>query len=200
MKKLSFILLILLTSQESFSQNFFGNILNRMTFGIKAGANLSNFTNADFATDGLAGFHLGGTMNYRISNHFSIQEDIMYSTQGAKLKNNTFGKDKIDLAYLAVPIMIRYSLNNGLYLEGGPQANMLIKNEDKEIFPDGFADKVDAGIAAGIGYQFKDGLIKNSGISARYYQGFMDVGKSNLNNSLNNFHNTTLQVSVFYVF
>lgn len=194
-------MMVLFTAQASFAQNFFDKVLGRMTFGLKAGGNYSNFTNANFDTEGLAGFHVGGTMNFRISDHFSIQEDILYSTVGAKLKNSNglFSSEKIKLSYLSLPILLRYSTNVGFFIEAGPQANMLIKDADDTGLGD-FADKVDAGVAGGIGYQFKAGPVKGLGISARYYQGFMDVGKFNSSTIKKDFNNSVAQLSLFYTF
>lgn len=170
MKKLFLIGLVLFTAQASFGQSFFQGMLSRLSFGVKAGGNYSNFTGADFDTEGLAGFHAGLTMNFKLSESFSIQEDILYSTQGAKLKdNNMLPGKKIELAYLSVPILLRYQTPFGLYLEAGPQANMLITDAKDTGFED-FADKVDAGVSAGIGYQFKEGPVKGLGIGANIFQ------------------------------
>lgn len=196
MKKLPLIVLVLFIAQGSFAQNF----LSRMTFGLKAGGNYSNFTNANFETEGLAGFHVGGTLNFRLNEKFSIQQDILYSTQGAKLKSTTpFGGEKIELSYLSVPILIRYTTKVGFYIEAGPQANMLIRDADVTGFDD-FADKADAGVAAGIGFCFKGGPVKGLGIGARYYQGFMDVGKFSSLTINKDFYNSVGQLSLFYTF
>ena len=86
MKKLMLICLVLV-SAKSFSQSIF----NRLEFGLKAGANASNFTNANFPTDPLIGFHGGATVAFKITNNFLIQEEFLFSTQGAKIKGGTLG-------------------------------------------------------------------------------------------------------------
>lgn len=200
MKKILFALLIALMAQNASSQNFFDRIMNRMTFGVKAGANYSNFANKDFDTDAVAGFHVGGTMNYRISEGFSIQEDILYSTQGAKIKNSDFFEDnKINLSYLSIPILLRYRTSSGIYFEAGPQANMLLSDAKSTGFED-FADTIDAGAAAGLGYQFNSGSAKGLGMGIRYYRGFTDVGAFKSSSVKSNFNNTNAQLSLFYTF
>lgn len=197
MKKLFLIGIALLTAQLSFAQT---SIWDRFSFGLKAGANYTDFDNANFETEGLAGFHAGAIINFRITDNWSIQEDFLYSTQGAKLKNNMFGSDaKIKLSYLAVPIVVKYHSNIGLYGEIGGQANMLIKDAENTGFGD-FADKVDAGMVGGIGYQFRQGPAKGLGIGARYYYGLMDVGKFNSTTIKSDFKNTNIQLSLSYIF
>src|SRR6185369_6659505 len=87
MKKLLFMSLIL-TSTHCFSQGMVKGLLGRLTFGLKAGANYSNYMNADFATDGIVGFHAGALVNFRLSNSWSVQEEFLFSTQGAKMKDD----------------------------------------------------------------------------------------------------------------
>lgn len=80
MKKIFLSAFVLLTAQLSFGQSFFGGIMDRLSFGVKAGGNYSNFTDAGFDTEGLAGFHAGLVVDFRISDNWSIQEDFLYST------------------------------------------------------------------------------------------------------------------------
>lgn len=76
---------------------------------------------------------------------------------------------------------------------------MLIKDADKTGVGD-FANKVDASAAAGIGYQFKNGPVKDLGIGARYYQGLTDVGKFNTAAIKKDFYNSVSRLSLFYTF
>lgn len=202
MKKLVLFACILI-STKAFSQekNFFGKILDRTSFGLKAGGNYSNFTNAGFETEGLPGFNVGGMINFKLSDKFSIQEDFLYSAQGAKLKNPSFfGKaEDIKLSYMSVPILLRYQGGSGLFLEAGPQVNMLITDAEDLGF-EKFADKVDAGIAFGLGYEFKKGTVRGLGIGTRYYMGLMDVGKFNSSAIPTDFKNSVAQVSISYFF
>jgi hypothetical protein len=200
MKKIVLIGFALVTVQVSFGQRFFGGMMQRLTFGVKAGGNYSNFTNADFNTEGLAGFHAGAIVNFRLSDKWSIQEEFLYSTQGAKIKNKLFGTNEdLKLSYLAVPIVVKYHSNSGIYGELGFQTNMLIEDAKNTGFKD-FAQKIDAGGVGGFGYQFKEGPVKGLGLGARYYYGLMDVGTFNSSVIKPDFKNNTMQVSVFYIF
>jgi len=97
-----FIGCILLVSTSSFSQSFFKNIGERLYFGVKAGANYSDFTNAGFD---------------KFNDHFAVQEEFLYSTQGAKIKGEIMDGEDIKLSYVTVPILLKYKTDFGLYLE-----------------------------------------------------------------------------------
>ncbi|NRF38051.1 porin family protein [Pedobacter foliorum] len=199
MKKLILICLVLL-SVKSFgqtkSEGFVQVLLNRLEFGIKAGANYSDFTDASFATDPLVGFHAGGTVAFKLGKNFSVQEDILFSAVGAKSNNNEFGKQDIKLYYVSVPVLFRYKTNFGLYAEAGTQASFKVKEDVAGLAGGDFAKKLDFAATGGIGFQSKMGL----GIGARYIYGLSKVGNFDASGSRNNFKNNNAQVSLFYTF
>jgi hypothetical protein len=200
MKQVFLVAVVFTTTQTVFGQSFFGSVFSKLSYGIKAGGNYSNFTSSNFGAEGLAGFHAGAVINFRLTNNLSIQEDFLFSTQGAKTENqNIFGKEDLKLSYLSIPIVLKYHTKIGIYAEVGGQANMLVSDVKNTGF-DNFANKIDAGAVGGIGYQFRTTLFKGLGIGARYYQGFTDVGKFNSTTVKSDFKNGVAQLSVFYVF
>ncbi|MFT3993333.1 MAG: porin family protein [Dysgonomonas sp.] len=192
MKKILLILLVVVVSTGASAQSLF----SRLHFGVKAGGNYSNFTNADFGTDPLMGFHAGAIVSFDLIKGLSVQEEFLFSTQGAEIKddNNLFNKDKLELSYISVPILLKYKTSIGVYIEAGPQFNMLV-SDVKDTGFDKFADKIDVGVAGGIGYQFH-----KIGIGARYYTGLTKVGKFDSSNIKPDFKNSVLQASLFYIF
>ena len=195
MKKIIFICLILVSS-KGFSQSFTQSILSRLQFGLEAGANASNFTNANFPTDPLIGFHAGVTVAYKFTDNFMFQEDFLFSTQGAKIKGGTLGDKDLKLYYASIPFLLKYRTNVGFYIEAGPQAGFKIKEDVAGINTENFAQRIDLGAAGGIGYQSKTGL----GVGVRYIYGISKVSNVNLSNITNNFKNNSAQASIFYVF
>ena len=196
MKKLIILSIIVVSSANCFSQSFTKNLFKRLSFGVKAGANYSNFTNADFETDGLVGFHAGGLVNFKLNEHLSIEEEFLFSLQGAKLKGVN-DNESIKLYYMTVPILLKYRTNSGIYFEAGPQVGALMKEDlDKTLVDGQFAKKLDFGVAAGLGFQAKSGL----GIGARYVAGLSGVGDFQSSVVRTDFKNSTVQASVFYVF
>lgn len=189
------VILIALTivSTHTFGQSF----IERFHFGLKAGANYSNFINTDFDTEGLMGFHTGAIIAFEIFDKWFIQEDFLFSTQGAKIKNNLFDED-IEISYLNVPIVVKYHSNLGLYVEAGLQFNMLLKDYDG-FGDEDFADKIDFGVVGGIGYQFKNNLLDGLGIGVRYYLGISKAGNFDASNIETDFKNGVAQMSLFYI-
>jgi len=187
-----FLLCIVLVSSSVFSQSLF----DRLHFGVKAGGNYSDFSNANFDTEGLPGFHAGAIIAFDINEKWSVQEDFLFSTQGAKIKGGfSDGKD-LKLSYVSVPIVLKYKTSFGLYFEAGPQVGILASEDFKELTNDDFAEKIDAGMVGGIGYQFPNGL----GIGARYYYGLTDISKIKSTTINTDFQNNMSQVSLFYIF
>jgi hypothetical protein len=192
MKKLLFICLVF-ASTNGFSQGLF----KRLSFGLKAGANYSNYTNASFATEGIVGFHAGALVNFRITDNFSVQEEFLFSSQGAKVKDNTlFGKENLNVYYMTVPFVLKYRTNFGLYIEAGPQAGFRIKEDVGSNSFGEFANKMDLAGVGGIGYQTKSGF----GIGARYVAGISKVGNFNASNIKTDFKTNVIQSSIFYIF
>jgi len=208
MKKLILALLIL-TSAKAFSQTaptqttpapeekgFLKKIASRLEFGIKAGTNISNFDKFNIPTDPLIGYHGGLTVAYKFTDHFMVQEDFLYSLQGAKVQTGILGTQDIKLSYLQVPILFKYRTSSGFFAEAGAQTGILLKEEIAGLNTgEKFAKKIDASAVGGIGYQSKMGL----GIGARYAYGFTKVANTP-SVALGDFKNTTIQASLFYVF
>ncbi|TRW27593.1 PorT family protein [Flavobacterium zepuense] len=197
--KNSCIAALLLLSANCFSQSSFGRIMDRIHFGVKAGANYSDFTNANFNTEGLVGFHAGAIVGFKISDSFSVEEEVLYSQQGATLKGGLLDGEDIKLSYVTVPIVVKYKTSFGLYLEAGPQVGILVDEDFKALGINSdtdFAEKIDGGIVGGFGYQFENGL----GIGARYYISFTDVTKARNAGVNTDFQNNMAQASIFYIF
>jgi hypothetical protein len=202
MKKLVLSLVVLVAlSIKGFSQTTPANqsagqgIWSKFEFGIKAGGNYSNFTNANFATDPLPGFNAGLTVAYKITDNFLVSEEFLYSLQGAKVKAGSFASQDIKLSYAAIPILLKYRTNSGFFVEGGGQAGFKVKEDIGGLTDLKFAKKVDFGAIGGLGYQSKMGL----GIDARYFYGVQKVSETP-SAVLGDFKNNSIQASIFYVF
>ncbi|MBE9461985.1 porin family protein [Dyadobacter subterraneus] len=195
MKKLLF-LTLMFASASSFAQSQKQSIMKRIQVGITAGGDYSDFMNADFDTEGLPGFHAGLILGFKINDKLSVQEEILFSQQGAKLKGDFLGKQDLKLYYTSIPILLKYRTSSGFYVEAGPQASFKIKEDVVGITDGDFAEKLDFGAAGGLGFQSKSGF----GIGARYVYGFSPVGAFKSSVVKKDFTNATAQVSVFYIF
>ncbi len=190
MKKLMpLFLAALLLSTVSYAQNF--------QIGLKAGANFSNFTGsssvADVRSNSMVGFHAGGLLNLKFGTFFSLQPELLVSSQGAKLENAT-QKENFKATYAMLPIMAK--LNFGaVYLEGGPQFGLKVSDKVSGINTD--VKNLDVSLAAGLGFHSRSGL----GLGARYIAGLSKVGDIDFGGGVNpDYKNSVIQVSLFYTF
>ncbi|MGU3375161.1 porin family protein [Chryseobacterium sp. M5A1_1a] len=145
-------------------------------FGVKAGLNVSTISNYD--VNSKAGFYAGVFATIPVAQDFSVQPEVLYSGMGAKNKHDS--SDKLNLDYIAVPVMFQYNALPNLYVEAGPQFGFLISAKNK--FNGGSIDVKDAmkgfdfGLGLGAGYYFT----QNIGVNLRYVAGLSDIAKNRI--------------------
>lgn len=137
-------------------------------FGIKGGLNFSTFTGgiSEINYKARTSFHLGAVAEINLLENFSIQPELLYSSQGAEVD----GIDDFNLDYVALPILAKFYLTTDkLSLEVGPQFSFLINDPQKAYDNESF----DFGVAGGLGYK----LTKNIFVQARYTVGLSEVSR-----------------------
>ena len=77
-------------------------------------------------TDSKTSFHIGGVVEIPISDSFSVQPELLYSSQGAKAESSFGGDVDFKLSYLNLPIMAKYYVAENFSLEAGPQVGLLL--------------------------------------------------------------------------
>lgn len=195
MKKLITLIACLAITGGAFAQGKGGDF-NKFTLGGKLGLNVASLAGSD-GGGAKAGFHVGVVGEYRMSHLFAIAPEIMYSSQGAKEKEEDY-KAFLAANYLNIPILARFYIIDALSIEVGPQFgfNMGMKAKAKgdgltateKIEKDKY-NVFDIGVGLGLTYNFK-----NCFASVRYNYGFIDVLKDAANK------NTVFQLSVGYNF
>lgn len=164
----------------------------QVKFGVKAGMNLSRFTE-DLETM-KPGFHAGVYAQINVAPMFSIQPEVLYSMQGATEKetNTTLGqiitaKGVVTSHNIIVPLMLQFTPIRPLTIEAGPQfgfnLGMSLYSEVtmSGIIDDSFEESVDFesedykmfdfGLAAGLKYNVNS----NINVYARYVFGLTPV-------------------------
>jgi hypothetical protein len=186
MRRILLIITMTVLSTAAFSQT--------VSIGPKVGLNISNYTGGNIESDALVGFHLGGILNLGIGKTFSLQPEVLFSTQGAKVKSNAQAKD-FKTTYVAVPVMAKFRSAGGLYFEVGPQVSFRTSEDIPDQTIDQFSKNLDISAGVGVGYQAGFGL----GLGARYLAGISKVGDFNKTAALNpDFKNSVIQVSLFF--
>lgn len=161
-----------------------------LDFGIKAGANFSNFT-GDVDTESITSFHGGAVVELNLVPTFSIQAEGLFSSQGATYKDTALDIARdIDLSYISVPVMAKfYVIPEKLSIMAGPQFSFLV-DEAEEAW-----DTKSFDMAASGGVELK--VIAGLFAQARYNIGLTDVSGDEVTGDVKN---SVFQLSVGYFF
>lgn len=159
MKKL-FVMAVLLIAGSS-SMNAQG-----LDFGVKAGANFAKLDGEGISGDNLTSFHVGALLELNVFENFSIQPEVLYSSQGTKIED-----EDIKLDYLSVPVLAKfYLISDKLSLEAGPQFSFLVNDDVPETFE---TKSFDFAAVGGLGFNFTENIF----VQARYVAGLTDTSK-----------------------
>ncbi len=156
-------------------------------FGVKGGINFSTLKANDSEDNNIrTGFNIGLFSKMPLNSIIAIQPELYYTTKGSEVTyNNTFvdGTASFNVNYIELPVLLVINITKNFNLHAGPYVAVLIsgktKNEsnvnlfnfEDNINVDDF-NRVDAGLAAGIGIDFKV-----LSLGARYNYGLTKVGK-----------------------
>ncbi len=144
-----------------------------VSFGIKAGPNLSSVSGSAQGLSSRIGYHAGIVSCFTFGNKVGVQAELIYSRQGFKIGPIEFRGDFDEapavfdvienLDYLNLPILFHYQVADALYLQVGPQLGISIDSATtlKEIqgdasqFEDDFGqgielDAIDIGLGGGL--------------------------------------------------
>ncbi|SNS49565.1 Outer membrane protein beta-barrel domain-containing protein [Belliella buryatensis] len=163
------IYLSLLISMISFS----GAMAQGLNFGIKGGANFSNFAGStdNFNQESITSYHAGIFAELGLGANFSIQPELLYSTVGSNLTFAGAQEDfKNELGYLSLPVLMRiYLIPNRLSLDLGPQVSFLMSESQNVDVSD--SNTFDFSLAGGATLHVLGPLF----VQGRYNLGLTDV-------------------------
>jgi hypothetical protein len=149
--------------------------------GIKGGANWANQDVANVDIKTVTSYHVGAYVNLNFSDKWGLTPEVLYSVYGSELDDA-----KLDLDYVAIPLMLRFKPFSLLSLEAGPQFSLLTKaNFDGDDIKDQLKNN-DFGLAFGAGLHLPLGF----SAGARYILGFTDISEV----SSESIKNRTLQI------
>ncbi len=153
---------------------FIGNLnAQDVKFGAKAGLNIASINGGSNNADARTGFHIGLISELEISDHFSVQPELLYSMQGSVVED--FSKIKLD--YLSLPVLAKYYITEGFSIEAGPQFSFLVNDVidfDQNVpfdDTDTNAENFDLSAAVGLGYKITSKIFAQ----ARYTVGVTTI-------------------------
>ena len=150
-------------------------------FGPKLDVNYSTIKGNGVKNKFSLGFQAGGFAEYNFNKHWAIQPELLYSWSAYKKDAdfltyyNNYGRtgagEKINLATISVPLLVRYNLNKTISVLAGPQYSYLIYDDEDLLKNDRQAFK-NSEISANVGVQVN---LEKVGFYARYNKGLTDV-------------------------
>lgn len=195
-------------------------------FGVKAGVNFATIGGDIEDADGRTSFHVGAVAEFKISDKFSFQPELMYSAQGAKeefketytILGTSYTSEEsseIKLDYINIPLMAKFYVAEGFSLEAGPQVGFLISAKSEYEFTETSNDGTTVSEVSGsdeedikdfvsgldYGLNFGVGYKMDSGLNfgARYNLGLGNVNDEDDSDDYK-INNSVIQVSLGYMF
>ncbi|WP_196894432.1 porin family protein [Aureivirga marina] len=181
-------------------------------FGAKAGMNISSVSGDIKGAKSKIGFYIGGLAEIGLTDNFSVQPELAYSSQGykAEVSNTSFtGTEEIpvNLSYLNLDILAKYYfIEDAFSIEAGPQIGYLLGasrdgESEIEIFNTTYKVKdqfksINFGFNVGANYELENGL----GFNARYTVGFSNIVDSEDADDDFKINTGNLSVGLFYKF
>lgn len=189
----------------------FGANAQKVQFGIKGGLNITKFGGDIDLSDYKTGLQAGAVAEIKFSDKFSLQPELLFNQQGMMYKVNFYDgglytRTKIfeKLNYISLPIMAKIYVFKGLSIQAGPQISLLTGAKRKiefdteegngsiEASVNAQYEKLDLGMAMGVGYDFPFGL---------FFQGRYVAGISNISAMPDSsLKNKTFNISAGYKF
>ncbi|WP_273567570.1 porin family protein [Maribacter halichondriae] len=151
-------------------------------FGAKVGFNAANLSgDAIYSYDVKPGFHLGGALEIPVSDAFMVQPEALISLQGS----GGFFQDDLNFWYLNVPVMAKYNIFDGFYIEAGPQIGLLFAdNLEGNAFAGAptvsqSSNGFDIGLGIGAGYRLDENFYFQLRFNAGIVNAIEDISSKN---------------------
>lgn len=152
-------------------------------FGVKAGLNIANqkfeAQGSSITGNSIVGIQIGGFAEIEVADKFAIQPELLFSTEGSKLKAE--GQEVLfNLSYINVPVMAKFYPAEKFSIQAGPQLGLLVSAKgkldggSKEDIKEGYKS-INFGLNFGAGYEFTENCL----LDLRYNLGLSDVAKDN---------------------
>jgi hypothetical protein len=181
MKRIAVIIFLIIFGVSSLSAGEFFNT------GMKLGLNYSKFIGKDIpgkGTNFIPGFSLGGFLNYKLNDRFSLQPEVLITTKGSLI--NTVGDINLHnvFIYYEMPILVKIAFPRNIgfkpVLFCGPVIDVTCLTINDTDFPDDIR-KIDLGFVLDAGIEFS-----KISLNIRYNQGLLNFDKSADDISLKN--------------
>ncbi len=144
--------------------------------GVKAGANFSELNSTTFNSGFDFAYHIGGFAEIDLNRKIGIQPEVLWSqssyTRGSNI-NALYQTlpTNVKLDYLAIPVLLRYSVTSMFTFTVGPQFGILM-NRNNNLMQNGEAAFSKGDLAMVLGGQINLKMLR---IYGRYNVGLQDI-------------------------
>lgn len=134
-KSILMIAVATLMVSNSFAQNNSDNFRERISFGLKAGANLSNVYDSEgeeFDADSKFGLAAGVFVAIPLGKYLGVQPEILFSQKGYKGSGSVLGSDysfTYTSNFIDVPLLIAFKPISFITILAGPQYSYLVSDK-----------------------------------------------------------------------
>lgn len=175
MKNLFLFLSLSLSTQFVFAQKY--------SFGLKGGANVTDWyytktSNSQYAPidfqQPYIGFDIGGTARQKLSQRFSLNEEILYSQRSISVDKKYFNgvTHYYKGGYIAIPLFVSYHFYKSISIDLGGEYSRIVKSTNFDFKRTFENENFISGII-GLRYQFQ----KYFDIHCRYTHNFSKMGE-----------------------
>lgn len=181
------------------------------SYGAKAGLNIASVRasvdGASDVSDARVGLHFGFFGEFKMSEKFAIQPEILFTMQGGNATEQ--GQDTgFRLNYIAIPVMFKFYTSDKFSLELGPQFGFLTNSSVfvDQVSVDGgeLFNSFDLNLGAGLNYEVSSKVFLNArytfGITNIASTTYQQVIRDELNVGSFSMKNTNLQFGLGYRF
>lgn len=152
--------------------------------GVKAGLNISRFTNTEGSkkTD----FYIGGQLAIKFAKFYTLQPELVYSKQGSNVEQYGYFNDfdpiatrrtqKYTIDYLSLGVINKFTFGEGFQVAVGPSLDFKVGDNFDSYLRDELIG-VDLAFIVGVGYTFSNNIT----LEARFKQGMVDIFGNNYN-------------------
>lgn len=143
----------------------------KLGFGVKAGVAATSLTipkGEKSQSSYRAGFTGGFFADYRFNSRWALSADLLYVRQGADIKLNGDGENRMKLDYLQIPVLVNFYLTRSLAVKAGIQPAFFL--DGSEVYNSSIRSSsasTDWAIPVGLSYELNCGVI----FEARYNAG-----------------------------
>lgn len=193
----SFIIMTSTKAQISYGVQAGMNVANWKGDAMQSLNNVVDLSNGFIGTKSRTGFNIGGYLSIPITEQLSFEPGLQYSQKGYAMQGDlkidalkflgVNASAKLEANYIDVPLVLKVEVAKGLNLYAGPQLSYLTKASlhintsvlgisllNKRLdLTDNF-NRMDVGIAGGVGYAFDNGF----NIKAGYDYGLSKLDKN----------------------